>query len=58
MPYLTDWLKPPNADFRCKYCKSTNAVYRVWETHDEAHTDYECKCNDCKATWWIEGSDY
>lgn len=58
MAYLTDWQKPKNPECSCKKCKSKNVEYRIWETFDDCHQDYELRCLDCKAIWWIDGPDY
>ena len=47
----------PCDDTRCRKCGSTRVGYRTWESSDGAYEDYNYKCYDCGASWWIDGID-
>jgi len=60
MPYTTEpkSTRDENPDFKCHKCNSNNMEYRMWDSYDEAHTDIQYSCLECKVEWWVEGSDY
>lgn len=43
---------------RCRKCRKKTVRYREWESPDEAHEDYQYKCQSCGYTWWVDGPDY
>lgn len=55
----TEWKKVPlESEFKCRKCGSDDVEYRIVESYDGAHEDYNYHCNGCNRTWWAEGSDY
>lgn len=32
-------------------------TYRLWESSCGGYDDYQFRCDKCKKTWWVEGSD-
>jgi DNA-directed RNA polymerase subunit M/transcription elongation factor TFIIS len=41
----------------CPKCRSSEIVYRVWESDDGAFEDTRFRCLDCAYDWWVDGSD-
>lgn len=54
----TEWTSVPHTyQFYCQ-CGSAKVKYRLWESSDGAHEDYNYHCDNCNRNWWVEGSDY
>jgi predicted SprT family Zn-dependent metalloprotease len=45
-------------NYKCRKCGSGQVFHYTWESSDGAHEDEHYRCEDCKAQWWVEGSDY
>lgn len=42
---------------KCRKCQAENVKYRVWESSDGGHEDYNFRCFTCGHQWWIDGID-
>lgn len=50
---------PEKEKYKCRKCGEQSVECRIWESSCGGYEDYkyECKNQDCKYYWWIEGID-
>ena len=45
------------SNFKCRFCKSDQTYYQIWESSCGGYEDEKHECRSCKKTWWVEGPD-